>query len=203
MRKIPLAAWRSASRPRIWPRSMPSVRSTPRLFRGAPPGAPHAPVAAPRQRRGGGVAERQPGIRAGDPDPLPPPPALNGPVTLVDYDPAWPTRYEALAARVRHALGGRVLALHHAGSTSVPGLAAKPIIDMVLEVADSADERSYVSALRAAGFSLRIREPGWFEHRLCRGAPPSNLHVFSAGCEEVRRMLAFRDHLRRDGADRA
>jgi GrpB-like predicted nucleotidyltransferase (UPF0157 family) len=141
--------------------------------------------------------------QAGDPGPLPPPVALNGPVTLVDYDPAWPTRYEALAARIRHALGGRVVALHHAGSTSVPGLAAKPIIDMLLEVADSADEPGYVSALGVAGFSLRIREPGWFEHRLFRGAPPSNLHVFSTGCEEVRRMLAFRDHLRRDSADRA
>ena len=80
---------------------------------------------------------------------------------------------------------------------------AKPIIDMVLEVADSADERAYVSGLEVAGFSLRIREPGWFEHRLFRGAPPSNLHVFSAGCEETGRMIAFRDHLRRDAGDRA
>jgi GrpB-like predicted nucleotidyltransferase (UPF0157 family) len=123
-------------------------------------------------------------------------------VTLIDYDPAWPTRFAALAARIRHALGARVVALHHAGSTSVPSLAAKPIIDMVLEVANSADEAAYVPALEAAGFALRIREPGWFEHRLLRGAPPSNLHVFTAGCEETRRMLSFRDHLRNDAADR-
>ena len=136
------------------------------------------------------------------PSPLPPPEPLNAPVTLVDYDPAWPTRYEALAARLRHALGARVIALHHAGSTSVPGLAAKPVIDIVLEVADSADEAAYVSALEAAGFTLRIREPGWFEHRLFRGAPRCNLHVFSAGCEETRRMVAFRDHLRAVESDR-
>ena len=136
-------------------------------------------------------------------EPLPQPEALNRPVTLVDYDPAWPARYEALAARIRHALGARVIALHHAGSTSVPGLAAKPVIDIVLEVADSADEAAYVSALEAAGFAMRVREPGWFEHRLFRGAPRTNLHVFSAGCEETGRMVAFRDHLRADVSDRS
>jgi GrpB-like predicted nucleotidyltransferase (UPF0157 family) len=129
---------------------------------------------------------------------------LNGPVVLADYDPDWPAWYEALAGRVRKALGGRVVALHHAGSTSVPGLAAKPLIDMLLEVADSADEAAYVPDLEAADFVLRIREPDWFEHRLLKSAaPPANLHVYTAGEEEVRRMLAFRDHLRRDGADLA
>jgi GrpB-like predicted nucleotidyltransferase (UPF0157 family) len=137
-------------------------------------------------------------------DPLPPPPPLNGPVVLAEYDPDWPAHYERLAAKVRAALGETVVGLEHAGSTSVPGLAAKPIIDMVLSVPDSADEGAYVPALEAAGFALRVREPEWFEHRLLRHAAPSaNLHVFSAGSAEVGRMLAFRDHLRRDAADRA
>ncbi len=136
--------------------------------------------------------------------PLPPPEALNGPVILAEYDPAWPAWYETLAGRVRRALGDRVCALHHAGSTSVPGLAAKPLIDMLLEVADSANEGDYVPQLDAAGFVLRIREPDWFEHRLLKSATPAaNLHVYTAGEEEVRRMLAFRDHLRGDPADRA
>ena len=142
--------------------------------------------------------------QAGDPVPLPAPEALNGPVVLADYDPGWPTWYDTLAGRVRAALGGRVVALHHAGSTSVPGLTAKPLIDMLLEVADSADEAAYVPDLEAADFVLRIREPDWFEHRLLKSAAPSaNLHVYTAGEAEVRRMLAFRDHLRRDLADRA
>lgn len=140
----------------------------------------------------------------GDPGPLPALEALNGPVVLADYDPDWPAWYDALAGRVRAALGERVVALDHAGSTSVPGLAAKPLIDMLLQVTDSADEATYIPELEAAGFVLRIREPEWFEHRLLKSAaPPANLHVYTAGCEEVRRMLAFRDHLRGDGADHA
>jgi GrpB-like predicted nucleotidyltransferase (UPF0157 family) len=129
---------------------------------------------------------------------------LNGPVLLAAYDPAWPTAYEALAILIDGALGPDVGALHHAGSTSVPGLAAKPIIDLILEVADSADEEAYVPALEAAGFTFAHREPEWFGHRLMRFvAPKANLHIFSYGCPETVRMIAFRDHLRRDAADRA
>jgi GrpB-like predicted nucleotidyltransferase (UPF0157 family) len=127
----------------------------------------------------------------------------SGPVVLVDYDPKWPRLYEREAERIRSALGKRVLGLEHAGSTSVPGLAAKPVIDIVLAVADSADEPAYVPALEAAGYVLRVREPDWFEHRLLKDIDPSvNLHVFSSGCPEVERMLLFRDHLRRNATDR-
>jgi GrpB-like predicted nucleotidyltransferase (UPF0157 family) len=127
----------------------------------------------------------------------------SGPVELVDYDPDWPRRFEREAERIRAALGDRVLALEHVGSTSVPGLAAKPRIDIVLTVADTSDEAAYVPALEAAGYPLRIREPDWFEHRLFGGPDQGvNLHVFSEGCEEVDRMLRFRDHLRRDETDR-
>jgi GrpB-like predicted nucleotidyltransferase (UPF0157 family) len=129
---------------------------------------------------------------------------LDGNIVLTPYDPAWPDTFEAQAAAIRLALGGRALQVHHVGSTSVPGLCAKPIIDIVLVVADSAAEADYVPALEAAGYALRIREPAWFEHRLLRGADPAvNLHVFSAGCPEIDRMLAFRDHLRTNDADRS
>ena len=132
------------------------------------------------------------------------PKPLNGPVILVDYDPGWPKVYESLASKIVDALGVRTRGLNHAGSTSVPGLAAKPLIDIVLEVADSASEEAYVPDLMAAGFTFIHREPEWFEQRLLRhNAPAANLHVFTAGCEEVSRMLAFRNHLRRDSADRA
>jgi len=89
------------------------------------------------------------------------------------------------------------------GSTSVPGLQAKPTIDVVLVVADSADERAYLPALKGGGYSLRIREPDWFEHRMLTTRKPRvNLHIFSAGCEEVDRMILFRDWLRNEPADR-
>ena len=131
------------------------------------------------------------------------PAPLSGPIEIRDYDPAWAERYEREATRVTGALGERARGLEHVGSTSVPGLPAKPIIDIVLEVPDSADEAAYVPDLEAAGYALRIREPEWFEHRLLRGpADGVNLHVFSAGCPETVRMIAFRHHLRASAADR-
>jgi GrpB-like predicted nucleotidyltransferase (UPF0157 family) len=128
---------------------------------------------------------------------------LDAPITLVEYDPAWPAVYARESARIRSALGDRVLLLEHVGSTSVPLLAAKPRIDIVLAVADSSDEAAYVPVLETAGYALRIREPDWYEHRLF-GSPDAdvNLHVFSTGCEEIERLVLFRDHLRRDEADR-
>jgi GrpB-like predicted nucleotidyltransferase (UPF0157 family) len=85
----------------------------------------------------------------------------------------------------------------------VPGLPAKPIIDVALEVPDSADEPAYVPEMEAAGYVLRIREPDWFEHRVFKGPDTNvNLHVFSAGCEEVDRMVLFRDRLRGNAAER-
>jgi GrpB-like predicted nucleotidyltransferase (UPF0157 family) len=85
----------------------------------------------------------------------------------------------------------------------VPGLAAKPVIDVVLAVADSADENAYVPALESAGYVLRIREPEWFQHRMFKGpGTETNLHVFSAGCSEIDRTLLLRDWLRSNAADR-
>jgi len=122
---------------------------------------------------------------------------VDGPIVLAEYDPAWAVLYEREAERVHATLGSRVRLLEHAGSTSVPGLAAKPIIDMVLAVADSADEAAYVPQLESAGYVLRIREPDWHEHRLFKGPETNiNLHTFSEGSSEISRMLAFRDRLR-------
>jgi GrpB-like predicted nucleotidyltransferase (UPF0157 family) len=128
---------------------------------------------------------------------------LLGPIELVDYDPAWPGLFAREAKRIRAALGDRVVLLEHTGSTSIPGLAAKPIIDITLAVPDSADEDAYIPALEAAGYVLRIREPDWHEHRVFKGPETNvNLHVFSAGCPEIDRMLRFRDRMRGDAADR-
>ena len=128
----------------------------------------------------------------------------NTTIHLADYDPEWPGLFEREAARIRNALGAKALQLEHAGSTSVPGLAAKPIIDIVLVVADTRDEASYVSPLETAGYVLRIREPDWYEHRLFNGPDTRiGIHTFSEGCIEIRRMLAFRDWLRAHDDDRA
>lgn len=128
---------------------------------------------------------------------------LGGPIEIADYDSAWPLMYEKEATRIRSALGERVKRIAHVGSTSVPGLPAKPIIDIVLEVADSSDEDAYVPMLERAGYTLRGREAYWFDHRRFKGPDIDiNLHTFSAGCAEVDRMLRFRDWLRMNAADR-
>jgi GrpB-like predicted nucleotidyltransferase (UPF0157 family) len=123
--------------------------------------------------------------------------AWNNTIPLFDYDPAWPAQYAGEAAKIRAALGGGALVLEHVGSTSIPGMCAKPIIDILLALANSADGAAYVPALTAKGYRLHLREPGWYEHRVMKGDEPSvNLHVFSAGCPEVVRMVGFRDRCR-------
>jgi GrpB-like predicted nucleotidyltransferase (UPF0157 family) len=127
----------------------------------------------------------------------------DAPIVLAPYDPEWPRLFAREAERIRAVLGDRALRVEHVGSTSVPGLTAKPIIDIVLVVSDSGDEPSYVPALEAAGYVLRIREPDWFEHRLLKGPDTDvNLHVFSVGAAETDRMVRFRDRLRASDSDR-
>jgi GrpB-like predicted nucleotidyltransferase (UPF0157 family) len=124
-------------------------------------------------------------------------------IEVTDPDPAWPRRYDDLASRIRAALGWRVLQLEHVGSTSVPGLAAKPIIDMDLTVADPGREPDYVPALETIGFRLTIREPWWYGPRvLVSDEPPANLHVFGFDSPEPVRHRIFRDWLRGNPAER-
>src|SRR5579871_2523815 len=128
---------------------------------------------------------------------------LSSPIWIAEYDPGWPRRFETAAQVIRSALGDRVLRLEHVGSTSVPGLPAKPIIDILLVVTNSAREEEYATALEHAGYRLRIREPEWYEHRMFRDAPEEvQLHVFSEGCPEIERMLVFRNWLRSSASDR-
>lgn len=125
------------------------------------------------------------------------------PIRLYDYNPNWPALFEKEADRISVALGEQVMALEHIGSTSVPGLSAKPIIDILLVVSDSSNEAAYVPQLKAVGYVLRIREPDWYEHRLLKGPDQDiNLHVYSSGCPEIDRYLVFRDWLRSNKVDR-
>ncbi|GAB3442456.1 GrpB family protein [Actinophytocola sediminis] len=131
-------------------------------------------------------------------------------VVVEDYDPRWPALFAHDRATIAAALGERALAIDHTGSTSVPGLPAKPIIDILLQIADSADESTYVPDLERAGFVLRIREPEWLEHRVfyrrvAHGDPHNiNLHVLSPllAEAEIARILGFRDWLRAHDDDR-
>ena len=125
-------------------------------------------------------------------------------IKIVDYDPDWPKKFAAHERVIADALGRAALTIEHVGSTSVPGLAAKAIIDILVVVADSADESAYLPRLEAAGYVLRVREPDWNEHRMFRTPERDvHVHVYSAGCEEIRRLLTFRDRLRRNADDRS
>ncbi|HEX7744612.1 MAG TPA: GrpB family protein [Micromonosporaceae bacterium] len=131
------------------------------------------------------------------------PTEVSAPITISAYNPAWPELYAREEARVRSALGSRALAIEHVGSTAVPGLAAKNRIDIDLIVADPADEDAYVPALAAVGYTLRTREPQWYEHRcLWTDDHGVNLHVFGPDCDEHLRHLILRDWLRTHPEDR-
>lgn len=122
--------------------------------------------------------------------------------TIVDYDPGWPLRFERRAAELRAILSERARLIEHIGSTSVPGLAAKPIIDIVVGIEDPDDEPAYLPDLEAAGYDLRVREP---RHRCFRAGEPDdpvNLHCYPPEHAETRKYLVFRDRLRANPADR-
>jgi GrpB-like predicted nucleotidyltransferase (UPF0157 family) len=124
-------------------------------------------------------------------------------IVLEEYDPQWSQKFAYHAQNIRKALRSTARSIEHVGSTSVPGLAAKPIVDILVVVDDSSNEAAYLSEFVAAGYVLRVREPTWHEHRMLRTPELDvHVHVFSLGCVEVERLLAFRDRLRSSAADR-
>ena len=136
-------------------------------------------------------------------------------VVLCEPDPRWAESYAGEEVRIRAAVGDALVEVQHVGSTSVPGLSAKPIIDILLTVADSTDEGSYAPGLEGVGYLFHVREPHWHEHRLFKRGTPHfgphpagaqdlkvNLHVFTAGSSEAQRMVVFRDWLRTHPDDR-
>lgn len=128
---------------------------------------------------------------------------FSGKITIAPYDPEWPKLYEREAERIRTILGAKVRLLEHVGSTSVPGLPAKPIIDIDLQVADTRDEDAYVPQLTDAGYELTVREPDWYEHRMFKGPDTDiNLHVFGTQTDEIERHLLLRDWMREHPEDR-
>jgi GrpB-like predicted nucleotidyltransferase (UPF0157 family) len=121
-------------------------------------------------------------------------------IVIAEYDPSWPARFEAESDRVRAALGPTALRIEHIGSTAVPDLAAKPIVDVLVTVEDPDDEAAFAPALETAGYELRVREPG---HRMFRTpARDVHVHVWEDSDPEVARYLRFRDRLRASPEDR-
>ena len=136
-------------------------------------------------------------------------------IDVVEYDSRWPGQAQEATARLQTALGLRALRIEHVGSTSVPGLPAKPIIDLDVTVADPAEEQRWLPLLEAAGFVLTVREPWWHEPRMLRGGrrpddsvaptdggPAANIHVFGPDSPGLMRHLVFRNWLRQSEADR-
>ncbi|KAL5358573.1 GrpB domain protein [Aspergillus floccosus] len=120
----------------------------------------------------------------------------NKPVEIVEYNPEWKTRFQVISQKIQDALGDRALSVAHVGSTSVPGLPAKDVIDVDVVVADPTAEENYVPALEAAGFQFLFREPKWHEHRFFSLADPyANIHVFGPDSPELVRHRLFRDWL--------
>jgi GrpB-like predicted nucleotidyltransferase (UPF0157 family) len=121
-------------------------------------------------------------------------------VRVVPYDRSWPERFEAERRRLRAALSGRAGRIEHFGSTAVPDLAAKPIVDILVEIDDIENDAEYRSSLEAAGYALRVLEP---QHRMYRtSARDVHVHIWPSGSDGVRRHLAFRDWLRSHPEDR-
>jgi len=120
-------------------------------------------------------------------------------IQIVSYDSHWPEQYQTHATLAGAALGHAALRIEHIGSTSVPTLAAKPIIDILIVVRDSSDEVAYLPKLEEAGYQLRAREPDFHEHRMFRTPDQGvHIHVLSNGSTEVERMLIFRERLWRN-----
>lgn len=121
-------------------------------------------------------------------------------ITLDEYDERWTDLYREHRQRIEVALGGANVQIEHIGSTSVPGLAAKPIIDIAVAVTDITAEENYLEPLIASGYELRVREPG---HRLVRTPNRDvHVHVYEQGAGAIDEYLLLRDHLRRDRNDR-
>ena len=122
-----------------------------------------------------------------------------GRISIVRYDPGWPVAFETEAARLRSALGTVALRIDHHGSTAVPGLGAKPIIDIQVSVAALQPLSTYGARLEAVGYT-HVPHPDDsfcpFFHRPLRWPHSHHVHVVERGGREERRTLAFRDYLR-------
>lgn len=128
-------------------------------------------------------------------------------MAIVEPNPVWPQRFLDTKSRIEAVLGSTAVAILHQGSTSVPGLPAKDVIDIDLVVKDIKDEDAYVEPLESTSFTFLFREPAWHEHRFFvdegdrPDAYPINLHVFGPDCPEVEKHRIFREWLLKSPED--
>jgi len=126
---------------------------------------------------------------------------LPEPVVIVEYDPRWPKMYDAEAALIRRAMGDRLVAIEHVGSTAVPGLAAKPIIDIMAGVRALADAEACIGSLEVEGYDYVPQHEGamperrYFDRTGASGRTV-HLHVVETTSDFWNRHILFRDHLR-------
>ena len=124
-------------------------------------------------------------------------------IKIEPYSPEWPSLFETKKCQIAKALPGIALKIEHIGSTAVPGLSAKPVIDIDLIVENPDCEVDYLPPLVALGYVLTVRELSWYRHRMLRhDAPRVNLHVWEPNCPEHVRHVLFRDWLRENPDDR-
>lgn len=123
-------------------------------------------------------------------------------VIVVDYDPAWPDAFERLCAVIWPCVRDVATTIEHVGSTSVPGLAAKPVIDMTIVVPTAAAMAAVIERLATIGYRHRgdLGIPGREAFASPRGTPSHHLYACEAGNDGLRNHLAVRDRLRRDPA---
>lgn len=121
-------------------------------------------------------------------------------IIVVPYDDRWPEMFEAESLLIKRLLGGMAKDVHHIGSTSVPGLSAKPVIDMLLEVSDINELDKYHSAMTQAGYVARGENGIAGRRYFIKGGDQRShqVHAFAVGDMQVLRHLAFRDYLRRN-----
>ncbi|OTA15747.1 Dephospho-CoA kinase [Xenorhabdus vietnamensis] len=125
------------------------------------------------------------------------------PIIIVPYNTEWGTIYNEEKNKIQRQLQGKIISIEHIGSTAVPGLFAKPVIDIDLIIADPIQEIDYIPALEKLGYVLRVREPSWYQHRMLRlDSPRINLHIFGKNCPEHIRHLLFRNWLRNHEDDK-
>lgn len=121
-------------------------------------------------------------------------------VEVVPHDPSWSQAYRVESQSIHGALGGNVKEIHHIGSTAIPGMHAKPIIDLMVEVVDLSGVDQSNSRMEALGYEVMgefgIVGRRYFRKELAGGVRTHNVHVFEAGTDNVKRHLAFRDYMK-------
>ena len=127
---------------------------------------------------------------------------MNGPVLIVNYDPQWPTFYESETKLIRRVLSGRILAIEHIGSTAVPNLGGKNIVDIMAGVNSQEEAKQCLAPLERIGYTEVIPQADNADWYYCleksKQTPGYHLHLVRFGSEHWKKHIVFRDFLRKN-----